>query len=227
MEFRDITQQIAEVATRYHYQNPPTFLVHIQEMVARILRAVKDWLESLHILSPGMSDTRMVGNVMQMILYGVGILCAIALIFVVWSRLTKLTAQSKLARAGALSSEGSLDADGWLDEAEKLANQSRYRESCRAIYFSFLRLLDEKSVYPFQPTRTNYEYWYGLVSHKKIQRLFREVADTVELVWFGNKEADASDFNHCLKIVSEARKEVEAVVAEQAAQAVAAGRSEV
>jgi len=219
-ELKDVSQQIAEVAERYHYHDPPSFLVSLQELITRAIRWLKDFLESLHIFTPGFSDTRMVGNVMQILLYMVGIVCAVLLIFAVWSRLHRLTAQSQLAKGGALTSEGMLDSAGWLEEAGKLKAQGKYKESCRALYFSLLRLLDEKGIFAFAPTRTNYEYWYALVRHKEIQRYFRELADRVELVWFGNKNADAADYDYCLELLKTATRETEA-----AAQAMAASGS--
>lgn len=210
-QFKDVTQQISEVAASYQYHNPPTILLQLQELISILLRMLRDFLESLHIFAPQMSDTRMASDIMQFLLYGTGAVCAVILLFVVWSRLNRLTQQSKLARAGALASSGSLDAEGWLKEGRSLAERGQFRESCRAIYFSLLKLLDEKEIYSFAPTRTNYEYWYGLVGNKRIQRLFRELADTVELVWFGNKEADAADFEQCLALLNDATAEIETV----------------
>lgn len=211
MEFKDVTPQIAEVATRYHYHKPPGLLVYLQELVSKIMRLIKDLLEQFHVFDTGFSDTRMVGNVMQLLLYVVGAICFLIIMYLVWMRMNKLTQQSQLARAGALESESLLTSEGWLAEANKLADRGNYKSACRAAYLSFLRLLDEKGVTPYAPTRTNYEYWYQLSKHKNVQRTFRKIADTVELVWFGNKQADAEDFQHCLQLIEEIKPTLVAV----------------
>ena len=205
MEFKDVSSEIAEVASRYHYHKPPEFLVYLQELLSRILRFIKDLLEQLHLFNSDFSDTRMVGNLMQVLLYAAGTLCALIIIYLVFMRMTKLTQMSRLARAGATNSEMLLTSQGWLAEAKSLAEKEHYKSACRAAYLSFLRLLDEEEIAPFSPTRTNYEYWYQLSKSREIQVAFRNLADIVELVWFGNKQAVRADFEHCLELIESAR----------------------
>ncbi len=209
MEFKDISSQIADVASRYHYHTPPELLVYLQEMLSRILRFVKDLLEQLHLFNSDFSDTRMVGNLMQVLLYAAGTLCALVIIYLVFMRMTKLTQLSRLARAGASGSEMLLTSQGWLAEANSLAQKEHYKSACRAAYLSFLRLLDEQKIAPFSPTRTNYEYWYQLSKSREIQVAFRNLADVVELVWFGNKQAERADFERCLELIESARPAVD------------------
>ncbi len=208
MEFKDISEAIADVARGYHYHKPPEFLVYVQEMLSRVLRFVKDLLEQLHLFNSGFSDTRMVGNMMQILLYAAGGLCALIIIYLVFMRMTKLTQMSKLARAGALESERLLTSEGWLEEAKSLAQKEHYKAACRAVYLSFLRHLEEQEVAPYAPAKTNYEYWYQLSKHQEVQSIFRKLADIVELVWFGNKQAAREDFESCLRLIDEARAKV-------------------
>ncbi len=205
MEFKNISEAISDVAKHYHYHKPPEFLVYVQEMLSRVLRFLKDLFEQLHLFNSGFSDTRMVGNLMQILLYIAGGLCALIVIYLVFSRMTKLTQMSKLARGGALESERLLTSEGWLSEARELAEKQHFKAACRAAYLSFLRLLDESQIAPFAPTKTNYEYWYQLSKNREIQSTFRKMADTVELVWFGNKNAGREDFEHCLDLIEDAR----------------------
>jgi hypothetical protein len=205
MEFKDVSSEIADVAGRYHYHKPPEFLVYLQEMLSRILRFIKDLLEQLHLFNSDFSDTRMVGNLMQVLLYAAGTLCALIIIYLVFMRMTKLTQMSRLARAGATNSQMLLTSQGWLAEAKSLAEKEHYKSACRAAYLSFLRLLDEQEIAPFSPTRTNYEYWYQLNKSREIQVAFGNLADIVELVWFGNKQAVRADFERCLELIESAR----------------------
>lgn len=209
MDFKDISSEIADVASRYHYHKPPQFLLYLQELLSRILRFLKDLFEQLHLFNSGFSDTRMVGNLMQVLLYVIGGICAFLIVYLVFLRMTKLTQMSKLARAGALESDALLTSKGWLDEAKSLAQKEHYKSACRALYLSFLRLLEERNIAPYAPTRTNYEYWYQLSKSREIQILFRQLADIVELVWFGNKDAEASDFEECLVILDSAQTAIE------------------
>ncbi len=209
MEFRDISAAIADVASRYHYHKPPEFLVYLQEMLSRVLRFLKDLFEQLHLFNSGFSDTRIVGNLMQILLYVAGGICALVIIYLVFSRMTKLTQMSRLARAGALEGERLLTSEGWLNEAKTLADNGHFKSACRAAYLSFLRLLDEKGVAPFSPTKTNYEYWYQLSKSREVQQTFRMLADIVELVWFGNKPADREDFTRCLELIDSSRPAIE------------------
>lgn len=208
MEFKDISAEISDVASRYHYHKPPEFLVSIQEMLSRVLRFLKDLFEQLHLFNSGFSDTRMVGNAMQILLYAAGGICVLLIIYLVFMRMTKLTQMSRLARAGALDAESLLSSEGWLNEAKKLAQEEHYKAACRAAYLSFLRLLDEMEIAPFSPARTNYEYWYQLNKSHEIQIVFRKMADIVELVWFGNKAADSKDFDECLTLIDSVRPEI-------------------
>lgn len=205
MDFKDISDVIADVARRYHYHKPPEFLIYVQEMLSRVLRFLKDLFEQLHLFNSEFSDTRMVGNLMQILLYVAGGICALIIIYLVFMRMTKLTQMSKLARAGTLESERLLTSEGWLGEAKSLAEKEQFKAACRAAYLSFLRLLEERSVAPFAPTKTNYEYWYQLSKNREIQSIFRKLADTVELVWFGNKSATRDDFEHCINLIDEAK----------------------
>lgn len=210
MEFKDISGVIADVARRYHYHKPPEFLVYVQEMLSRVLRFLKDLFEQLHLFNSGFSDTRMVGNLMQILLYVAGGLCALIIVYLVFMRMTKLTQMSKLARAGALESERLLTSEGWLAEAKSLAEKEQHKAACRAAYLSFLRLLEEQEIAPYAPTKTNYEYWYQLSKNQDIQSTFRKIADIVELVWFGNKSAAKEDFESCINLIEEARQKIKA-----------------
>jgi len=205
MDFKDISDVIADVARRYHYHKPPEFLIYVQEMLSRVLRFLKDLFEQFHLFNSEFSDTRMVGNLMQILLYVAGGLCALIIIYLVFMRMTKLTQMSRLARAGTLESERLLTSEGWLEEAKSLAEKEQFKAACRAAYLSFLRLLEERAVAPFAPTKTNYEYWYQLSKNREIQSIFRKLADTVELVWFGNKNATKEDFEHCISLIDEAK----------------------
>jgi len=209
MKFPDASQQIAEAAARYHYKEPPQALVDLQQLIARIIRWLLDLLNSFKIFTPGQTDTRMASNLLQMILWGAGIVCAGIIVFFAFSKLRHLKLQSQLARKGASESKTLFDSAGWFDEARQLAGKGEFKEACRALYFSVLRMLDEKEVLEFTPTKTNYEYWYSLAVHKGIQRQFRELVDLVELVWFGDYPAGRAEYTTCHDLHEKIKTEIE------------------
>jgi hypothetical protein len=209
METKNITAQIAEVAKNYDYKEPPSFLVMFQDWIAYVLRTISDFLGSFKIIIPGLSDVSTVSSIMQFLLYLAGIAAAGAVMYLVWNRLGYLNTQTQLARGGKAITQSLLDSAGWRNEAGELATKAEWRDACRAIYLSLLRLLSEKHIAEFAPTRTNYEYFYMLASHPRLQHGFREVASRVESIWFGGADASESDYQYCLAKVDELSGEVE------------------
>lgn len=200
MNPRDIAPEIASVAGKYNYKKPPDLLLQLQEWIDKALRFLNEFLSSLRIHMPGMSDTSVVGNIIQAVVLITGALCLLVIIFFAMKRLSQLNAQSQLAKKGQSAAHLLLDAQGWKQEAATLAEKQDWREACRAIYMSSLRSFHESSVIEFAPTRTNYEYWYALAPRSEmLARSFRSLANQVELVWFGNKTATQDDYATCCK----------------------------
>ncbi|MFN8552675.1 MAG: DUF4129 domain-containing protein [Candidatus Obscuribacterales bacterium] len=122
------------------------------------------------------------------------------IVYFAMRRMGQLSAQAKLAKKGQSAAYRLLDAAGWKSEAAALAAREDWREACRALYMSSLRNMHENRVIEFTPTRTNYEYWYALEPRSQgLARAFKSLANQVELVWFGNKQATAEDY-HSIEI---------------------------
>jgi len=64
---------------------------------------------------------------------------------------------------------------------------------------SVLHLLDERNVVPFSATRSNYEYFYALKRMQSVAESFRRLVDSVEYIWFGDKQANNDDFRYCME----------------------------
>ena len=195
MNPRDIAPEIAAVAGKYHYKKPPDLLLQMQEWMDNAWRFITDLLSSLRVHMPGMADTNVVGNIMQILVLIVGALCLFVIIYFSLKRMSQLSAQAQLAKRGQSAAYRLLDAAGWKKEAADFAEKKDWREACRALYMSSLRTMHENSVIEFAPTRTNYEYWYALEPRSEmLARAFKSLANQVELVWFGNKQASADDY---------------------------------
>lgn len=195
MNPRDIAPEIAAVAGNYQYKKPPDLFLQVQEWLDKAWRFVADLLSSLRLHMPGMADTNVVGNIMQILVLLSGALCLFVIVYFAMRRMGQLSAQAKLAKKGQSQAYRLLDAAGWKSEAATLAAREDWREACRALYMSSLRNMHENGVIEFTPTRTNYEYWYALEPRSQgLARAFKSLANQVELVWFGNKQATVEDY---------------------------------
>lgn len=195
---KDVSQIVEEVARAYDYRQPPGILVKLQELIDDAMRAIQDFLNALTVRIPGVGDTSLIGNIMQIVVIVIGCACVVLVMYALFKRLRNLQKQKQLSSGGAVVLELELDSKGWQAEAERLAQKKEYREALRALYFSFLRRLDEVEILKFSPTRTNYEYWYALARNKQMQQDFRDLADIVEDSWFGWLQPTNQDYERSL-----------------------------
>ena len=208
MEAKNIAKEIAAVAKDYDYQQPPGLMVKVQEIITSIIRAINDLLNMIELPQTGSSDTKLVGDLLHVLLVIVAAVAIIVVGFVIVRRLKYLESQRKIARGELIVGESALDSRGWRNFAEKKFKEKSTKEACRAIYMSCLHLLDEDKIAVFAPTKTNYEYFYALKQKPTIAQHFRPLVDNVELIWFGNKEAAEGDYNNCLRLLGEIEQAV-------------------
>lgn len=217
MDFKDASPDISAIAQNYSYEAPPSWLVKVQEIVREVLLAIEQWFNRLfRINSPGPADSKAISTVMQVWIYIAGFAALLAIIYFIWRRAKKNAEEQAATKRGATSVEDILDSQGYMNEAAKLAEKQDFRGGCRSLYLAFLRLMDERKVAAFAPAKTNYEYRYVLANYAKLQNGFKDLAETVELVWFGNKEADASDYESCLSIIRGLTPEIHRIGDEKA-----------
>ncbi len=191
MEFRNISHEIAEIAKDYDYQQPPDLLVKLQDLIAYLLRLLRDFLSYLRIPQLGGSDSRGVANLLQVLVITAGVVAVVMVLLLVASRLRTLQAQRQLALGSMVVAESPLDSKGWRALAEELKGKSSYKEACRAVYMSILLLLDEQKIMAFSATKTNYEYFYALKRLTKVAQSFRSLVDLVEHIWFWRPGSNA------------------------------------
>jgi hypothetical protein len=60
--------------------------------------------------------------------------------------------------------------------------------------------LDEQKILVYTPTRSNYEYYYALHGKGGLQGGFRKLADLVEELWFGNRQAGQEEYDSCVQL---------------------------
>lgn len=210
MEYKDISKEIAEVSQGYNFHKPPDVLVSLQEVMGRLWRWILDWLDTIfHLRLKGASDSRSMSDLMQMGVYLAGVIGICVLIYFLYRRLNQQSEAARNLKKGATDIEEILDAAGWKTQAAKLASNQDHKGACRALYLSLLQCMHEAGVAEFAPTKTNYEYAYALAGNPVIQKAFKDVANNVEMIWFGNKEASVVDYDGILNSVQSIEPEVQ------------------
>lgn len=200
MEEKNVEPILEVLAKQYKFQETPEFITEIQKFINEILRFINDLLKHLKVPTAGDTNTNSFADLLQLGLIVTGAICLIIIAILALKRLGKLKAKAKGEFEGALEIEEELDSAGWLTRAEELAKESHWSKACRALYLSVLYMLDENEILSYAPTRSNYEYWYALSRKKQLQGTFRELADRVDLIWFGDYLATSSDYDHCKRL---------------------------
>ncbi len=208
MGFRDVSKEITEVAGGYHFTQPPAVIEDLMVMFARVLRAILDFIRELFQPRGGSLDSTGLSFLIQVGIYAIAAVAVGWLAYYLVKRASSNRAAAALATKGASAVEELLDADGWQRQAENLAKTQDYKGACRAVYLSVLQSLHENGIAQFAPSKTNYEYAYSLVKHPQIRDEFKELAETVETIWFGNKNATIDDYQQSKNLLSGINPEI-------------------
>lgn len=217
MDFKDASPDIAAVSQSYSYQPAPSWLIRFQDAVREILQGIEQFLNWIfQIRSPGSADSKAVSSLMMWGVYAAGFVALLALAYFLWTRARKSAEEAASTKRGASAVEKILDSQGYRAEAVKQAENGDYKSACRYLYLCFLQVMHEKNVTIFAPAKTNFEYRYILSAHPQLQSGFKDLAETVELVWFGNKAADNSDYQQCKSILEGLEPEIDRISAEKA-----------
>jgi hypothetical protein len=211
VEFKDISKPLAEVAQQYHFHKPPAFIEQLREAAIKFFRWLNEMWREMFRQSGGNLDSRSISTFLQGLIVFCAVLAIVGAVFVLMRRIKKQQQEAQQTIRGAEAVEEILDATGWRDKAGKLAGQSDYRGACRALYLSLLKNLDENGVAEFAPTKTNYEYSYALAKQPELQQGFKRLAYLVELVWFGNKQADENDYAESVSCLDDLQRQVQEV----------------
>jgi hypothetical protein len=209
MEPKDLSQYIAEIAKSYIYPETPKEISAFEQITMQMLRYLIDFLSSLNIKLPYPTHENLMTMYMMLAIFIVAFM-AISVLVIVLIKSVKQNAQRVAAHKPVDANlEPLLDSSSWLSIANELASENNYRSACRAVFLATLLTLDEMSISEFVPALSNYEYLYRLTQHKNIQGKVRELANKVDLIWFGNHEANASDFQSCRSLYQAIKKDAE------------------
>jgi hypothetical protein len=213
VEFKDISKPLAEVAQQYHFHKPPPFIEQLREAAIKFFRWLNEMWREMFRQSAGNLDSRSISTFFQWLIVFCAVVAIVGAVFVLMRRIKKQQQEAQQTIRGAQAVEEILDAGGWRDKAVKLAAQADYRGACRALYLSVLKNFDENGVAEFAPTKTNYEYSYALAKQPALQQGFKRLAYLVELVWFGNKQADENDYAESMSCLDDLQQQVQAAAA--------------
>ncbi|MBY0359031.1 MAG: DUF4129 domain-containing protein [Candidatus Obscuribacterales bacterium] len=208
MEYKNITPEIEAVSHAYQGAYTPEFLVQIQNFLYELWRLFIVWLNSLQGPEAGPVDSTPLSNFLQILLYLAGAVGLVALIFIATKRWQNIRKIQKNAVHGASAIEKISDFQSLKIEAQIYAKKGDFKLACRALYLSLLQLLHESKIVQFAPTKTNYEYTYMLAAKPLMKERFKQIANLIELVWFGDREAGKDDYDLCLQLVVAAENDL-------------------
>lgn len=205
---RDVSNEIAEVAKHYHFAKTPGIVEDVIKQFWRIVRALFEWWHGLTGPHVSPLDSRNISTLLQIAVYVVTGFAVIALALLLYRQVRTARGDKTRTSKGASAVDEILDAEGWRRQGERLAGTGDYKGACRAVYLSLLQFLHENEIAVFAPAKTNYEYSYTLAKYPQIQVPFRELAERVELIWFGNQQASKADFEACMTQLGGLRSDV-------------------
>lgn len=83
--------------------------------------------------------------------------------------------------------EANRSADEWLTQADRLANEGRYREAVRCLYLASLIRLDEAKILRFERHETNWEHLYRYTDAPGRLASFNlhPVTQNFDQIWYG------------------------------------------
>lgn len=203
MEPKDLSLYIAEISKHYIYPKTPAAVSTFEDLILRFLRYLADYLNSLNIKIPYPTHENIMSMYMMLAVFVIALI-AISLMVVLLIKSVK-EGNLKITPKALLNADVKqlIDSASWLSVAAELASEKNFRSACRAVFLSTLLTLDEMSIAEFAPALSNYEYLYKLTRYKNIQPSFKQLANTVDLIWFGNHEAQQSDYQNCLQLHSQ------------------------
>ncbi len=218
-EFSDIHTLIGQVAQDYQYKtvHVPNWLSKYWDRFLAVLGRWLSWfftkiiklLSSLNVPLGGSGDS---GKTRILIFLGSLLCIAIALIIWQQKRLMKhgSTGQSGIDTINSIGQpRTSLE---WEQQANEFKEKGLYREGCRSLHRACLQMLDEAKLVTFAPARSNYEYMRLLNKlpevasnepRQNLNKLFKSFSNTVDAIYFGNRNASEAEFELCLKWLQE------------------------
>jgi len=102
-------------------------------------------------------------------------------------RLRKQAAAPRAAQAAAPTAPSAREWQRWLEDAERFAQHSQWREAVHHVYWAAISRLESHGLWPADRARTPREYLALLRSNHTIEPDLRGLTRSFELIWYGNR----------------------------------------
>ena len=105
--------------------------------------------------------------------------------------------------SGEKISTSLLSASGWLEKSQQLSRQGNYSEAIRCLYLAMLQNLNDTSIAPHQPSRTDGEYLQLLQTSVTPIQPYETLITTHEQLCFGNTNIGGDNYQQCREAYQE------------------------
>jgi hypothetical protein len=133
-----------------------------------------------------------VGRALEWLLF-----LAAAVGLLVWVLRTVQRQRLRVALGGepAKSAAWARETEDWRRQAEQEAARGAWREAIHALYWAAIVHLERRRAWKHNPSRTPREYVRLLKAGSTEQRELRGLTSALEQSWYGQREANAEEFN--------------------------------
>lgn len=104
-------------------------------------------------------------------------------------RLRKQAAAPRAPQGVAPAAPSAREWQLWLQDADRFAGESRWREAIHHIYWAAISRLESHGLWPADRTRTPREYLELLRTGHSLEPDLRRLTRSFELIWYGNRPA--------------------------------------
>lgn len=161
-------------------QQDPNFL-------QRAYVAILNWLfERLSKVSAYGGRNPWIAHLLE---YGAIIVPCILVTWWVMVRLLKQAAAPRTSHAAAPSAPSAREWQRWLEDAERFAHESQWREAVHHVYWAAISRLESHGLWPADRARTPREYLALVRSNNTLEPELRGLTRSFELIWYGNRPA--------------------------------------
>ncbi len=102
--------------------------------------------------------------------------------------------------------EKEITLEEWLKRSQNFQRQGDYYQACRCLYLAMLEHLHQQQLIPQQPSRTDEEYCYYILSHFPYPSPYETLLKIHQKLSFSQQEATLSDFHSCQQAYQEILK---------------------
>lgn len=199
-------QQLRDILERSEFRESG------ENPVSKFLRETRDklleWLaELLRPIFSGPSNGGM-GYVMRIVIFAVGGLALALLARAIWQAIGRRRTAAVRGKKVIFGEEidETTTANDLADQARRLAAGGDYRGAIRRLFVALIYQLDERELVRLCPNATNREYLALVRKYDRLHPVMASLADTFELVWYGEMAVDRVAYDSFEKMHTQATR---------------------